>query len=321
MIEIHLNVDDLAQVRFAISPLQETSHSLWALRDPGDFPLHLRWLRLVRSELAQLDSEVLLALVSERRWLPDFITPRPLSRVPDMTEELRAIRATDPATVRQDIAAAFRDQQMPAVLRDEPAALRDRIADALEAYWHAALEPHWPRMRGVLEADILYRAQLLADGGATALFASLHPNVTWESGVLRLHPMGTSRRVHAASGLTLCPTLFGRKATAPIGAVPRVDYPARGVATLWETAAAPAPGALAALMGRRKAAVLAALDTPAATTSLARSLGVTPSAVSQHLAVLSAAGLVSRARAGRSVLYARSELGERLIARAGGDDP
>ncbi|MEU1328584.1 helix-turn-helix domain-containing protein [Streptomyces sp. NPDC005865] len=312
MIEIELGVEDLARVRFAISPLQETCHSLWALRDPGDFPLHMRWMRLVREQLAGLDGELLLALVSDRRWLPDFITPRPLSRVPEMSGELATVRATVPAVVREDIATAYQDQHMPAVLRGDPVVLRDRIADALEAYWHVALEPHWRRMRAVLEADILHRAQQLTDGGAEALFADLHPNVRWEAGILRLHSMGTRSRVPAGGGLTLCPTLFGRKATAPIGEVPRVDYPARGVATLWETVAPPPADALAALVGRPKAALLAALGTPATTGTLARTLGVTPSAVSQHLAVLAACGLVSRARAGRSVLYARTELGDRL---------
>jgi DNA-binding transcriptional ArsR family regulator len=45
---------------------------------------------------------------------------------------------------------------------------------------------------------------------------------------------------------------------------------------------------------------------------------VTPSAVSQHLRVLFAAGLVTRARHGRQVLYRRSDLGDRL---AGGQRP
>nr|WP_307841136.1 ArsR family transcriptional regulator [Streptomyces endocoffeicus] len=41
---------------------------------------------------------------------------------------------------------------------------------------------------------------------------------------------------------------------------------------------------------------------------------VTPSAVSQHLRVLYATGLVTRARHGRQVLYRRSPLGDRLAA-------
>ncbi|GAB2886825.1 hypothetical protein GCM10027074_64120 [Streptomyces deserti] len=50
---------------------------------------------------------------------------------------------------------------------------------------------------------------------------------------------------------------------------------------------------------------------------LARRLGVTPSAVSQHLRVLHAAGLVTRTRDGRHVLYRRSPLGDQLAAHGG----
>jgi hypothetical protein len=41
MIRFLLDVEDLANTRFAISPLQETLGSLWALRDPGRYALHL----------------------------------------------------------------------------------------------------------------------------------------------------------------------------------------------------------------------------------------------------------------------------------------
>ncbi|MGW0559132.1 hypothetical protein ACWDZ4_00535 [Streptomyces sp. NPDC003016] len=54
--------------------------------------------------------------------------------------------------------------------------------DTLEAYWQHAVAPSWPRMRAVLEAGILHRAQRLAEGGAAALFTGLHPNVHWEPG-------------------------------------------------------------------------------------------------------------------------------------------
>ena len=42
---------------------------------------------------------------------------------------------------------------------------------------------------------------------------------------------------------------------------------------------------------------------------------MTPSAISQHLRVLAAAGLVTRARAGRAVLYQRTETGAQLTGR------
>ncbi|MCQ0004429.1 ArsR/SmtB family transcription factor [Actinomadura madurae] len=95
---------------------------------------------------------------------------------------------------------------------------------------------------------------------------------------------------------------------------PMLSYPPRGVATLWETGP---PGddradALAALIGRRRAELLTALATPASTTDLARRAGVTAGAVSQHLGVLRACGLVSGHRLGRRVLYVRTPAGDAL---------
>ena len=56
-----------------------------------------------------------------------------------------------------------------------------------------------------------------------------------------------------------------------------------------------------------------ALRSPATTSALADRFGVTPGAVSQHLAVLYRGGLVDRQRSGRTVLYQASELGLALL--------
>jgi len=59
--------------------------------------------------------------------------------------------------------------------------------------------------------------------------------------------------------------------------------------------------------------LLAALRSPATTSALAGRFGVTPGAISQHLAVLYRGGLVDRWRSGRTVLYQASELGLALL--------
>ena len=59
--------------------------------------------------------------------------------------------------------------------------------------------------------------------------------------------------------------------------------------------------------------LLTALRSPATTTALARRLGVTPSAVSQHLTVLYRGGLVDKRRSGRAVLYQTTALGLALL--------
>lgn len=91
-----------------------------------------------------------------------------------------------------------------------------------------------------------------------------------------------------------------------------LGYPARGSALLKSGPQAPPPAAVVALIGKPRAHLLAMLAEPVSTTELAHRLGVTPSAVSQHLQVLAATGLVSRAMAGRVVLYRRSDAGDRL---------
>jgi DNA-binding transcriptional ArsR family regulator len=72
--------------------------------------------------------------------------------------------------------------------------------------------------------------------------------------------------------------------------------------------------ALASLLGRRRAQVLRELDRPAATLDLARRIGVGPASVSDHLTTLRRAGLVTRRREGRRVIYTRTASGDDLRA-------
>jgi DNA-binding transcriptional ArsR family regulator len=86
---------------------------------------------------------------------------------------------------------------------------------------------------------------------------------------------------------------------------------------LWERGGAAGSDALAALIGRTGAILITELDAPASTTELARRTSLTAGGMSRHLGVLRAAGLVSAHRAGRSVLYARTNAAEALFATDG----
>jgi len=99
---------------------------------------------------------------------------------------------------------------------------------------------------------------------------------------------------------------------------PAIVYPARGSAALWEPRTT-TPDALARLLGGSRADLLLRLETPASTTQLVRSTGHTLGAVGDHLRVLREAGLVTRARAGRSVAYRRTPTGDAVVAGATGD--
>ncbi|RSS84069.1 ArsR family transcriptional regulator [Streptomyces sp. WAC06614] len=349
MISFELGVEDLAQTRFAVSPLGETVLSLRVLRDPGLSALHLPWRRTVRARVAEagLDTGLLMSVVAGRLTLPDFLTPRPTAFESPFEDELDVVRRTPPERVRRDLLAAHAPDPLPAPLRAAAhpgapagvvagagagardgavAALRDSLCAVLHRYWEIAVRPYWPQIRLVAEADMTYRARQLARGGAGLLFADIHPSLRWQEGVLHIHKMLSTHRVRASGqGLLLVPSVFAHKPAPPVDPEepPSLLYPCRGVATLW--APLPGPGgdapagaarALVPLLGAPRARLLGLLAEPLATIELARRLRVTPSAVSQHLRVLHAAGLLTRARQGRQVLYRRSPLGDQL-ARGG----
>ncbi|GCB43791.1 metalloregulator ArsR/SmtB family transcription factor [Streptomyces sp. NL15-2K] len=321
MISFLLDVEDLADTRFAISPLREVMGSLRALRAPGLYPLHRPWRESVLAGLDPADARLLAALVGPTLVLPDFLTPRPTTFAPTIDDQLAVVRATPTEVVRRDLTAVHAPGPLPDALRAVTAPgddLQAELCDVLRRYWESALLPSWPRMRLVLEADITHRARQLATGGAHLLFADLHPNLRWDGGVLRVHKMIGRHHVDGSGrGLRLVPSLFAHKPAPPVSAEepPMLAYPSRGTATLWEPVPEPDSSALSALLGAPRTTVLRLLAEPLPTVEIARRLGVTPSAVSQHLKVLHATGLVTRARDGRRVLYRRSALGDQLVPR------
>ncbi len=320
MLEYHLDVAALAATSFSCSPLVETVMSLRPRRSPRIFPEHRPYLIKTAAAFSQLDGDLLLALVTRRRNIPDYLTPRPMSPAPSFEEGLAALRQTPAQAVAEQIRLAYAGETMPAVLADglqDPVPLAARIADAIEGYWHSCVQPYWAVMAGVLESEIGYRARQLTAGGARELFAGLDDRLSWADGVLSLNLFGMSGRVTLrGEGLTLVPSLFARGAICMMTPGPHdfIVYPARGRGTAWtQQPGAAADAALAELLGPTRARLLALLETPASTTELARVLRVTPSAISQHLAALHASRLVTRGRHGRSVLYIRSALGTELV--------
>jgi Bacterial regulatory protein, arsR family len=322
MISFVLGVEDLADTRFALSPVHEALLSLRVLQDPGLSALHLPWRRDVLTRLGDIDAGLLMSLVARRRTIPDFLTPNPVDFAPDFAREVAVVRQVRPAQVRHDLLLAHAPDPPPDALRaavegddGQVAALRDAICDVLERYWELALKPIWARARLVAEADMTYRARRLAIGGARLLFADMHPNLRWQDGVLHIDQMISQHRVEAAGrGLLLMPSVFAHKPAPPVSPdeAPSLVYPCRGTATLFAPVPVATPAALTSLLGAPRVRLLILLAEPLPTVELARRLDVTPSAVSQHLRVLHATGLVTRARDGRQVLYQRSALGDQL---------
>ncbi|MCA2216191.1 ArsR/SmtB family transcription factor [Jidongwangia harbinensis] len=319
MVAIGLSAGAVARIRFAVSGLWEVVAAVRVLRDPGSHAVHLPWARRTGP---LLDPVGLLwdLIPREPAYLPDFLTPPPAGLTADLDAELAVLRATPPAVVRADLDRYGVRTPRVRHLHADPAAGLDRLAGEIAAFWRVALAPDWPRIVALLDADVFTRARRLAADGAAGLLNDLHERVSWTDGTLSVDKRHcTAPDVGDGSGLVLVPSAFVWPAVLGIfaGDVPQLAYPARGVATLWEPPTGD-PGALAAVLGRGRARLLLAADGPVSTTELARRTGMTAGGVSQHLAVLRAAGLVAAHRAGRTVLTVRTPLAEALLAGAPG---
>jgi DNA-binding transcriptional ArsR family regulator len=200
-------------------------------------------------------------------------------------------------------------------LVDHPLRARNLLADTLSACWDRLISPWWPRIRDVLAGDIAHRTRLLADGGLAAVLSDLHPKIRWQHPTLVVDLAGTGFR-DVEDGLVLMPSTFE---WPNVGVVldkpwlPTIDYPARGIAALWEPRSDP-PASLARLIGETRAVLLAALTEPTSTTALARRCDLPNSTVSEHVTVLRDAGLVTTHRTGRYLRHARTPLGTQLAA-------
>ena len=323
MATYEFGVEDLLQLRFAISPMWEVVASLRRLRDPPGAGVHLPWISSLRDgRLAGIDLAPALRLTSPKGYVPDFISPPPTTPLARFEEEIERVRRTPPRHVRHDLALMLGRRRPPPVLEPfltSPKRAVGRLADELTRYWAVAIEPHWSRIRALLEADIAHRARRLTEGGPAALFSDLHPGITWRDAILDVEQVYRGHVKLAGRGLLLVPSAFSWITPVTITDEPwqpTLIYPARGVGTLWEAGGERTPQALAGVIGRTRAALLAELAAPRSTTDVARLLGITPGGASQHLGALRAAGLVAGRRAGRVVLYVRTPLADSLVAEA-----
>ncbi|MFJ9106554.1 ArsR/SmtB family transcription factor [Streptomyces sp. NPDC102283] len=329
MLRFEVSVEDLLRSRFALSPAMDLCFLLGSLAG-RDRRLPRAWATRLLPAFERLRRETeldaALALYTPQGG-PNFVAPPPRGLNQTWADDLAVIRATPLEAARHELATtatgpSARDPRVRAVL-DSTDAVR-RIAEAMDRAWYELLAPDWPQLRAVCERDIVHRVGVIGEHGWATTIESLHPSITWHDGDIEIGHfprVGTVRL--AGDGLLLIPSVFVRNIAAHTeDPWPRtLIYAARGTAALWgEPETVPQPEALTALtalVGRSRARLLLALDAPASTSHLARSLAMAPGAVGDHLAILRGAGLLVRARSGRSVLYRRTPLGEALVAGSG----
>ncbi|MFD5098265.1 ArsR/SmtB family transcription factor [Streptomyces albidochromogenes] len=324
MIDILLGAADLSLICFARSPLEEAIQSLSVPSDARRSAMHRPWLAAAGSRISGLDLDLLRALVCQPNVLPDFLCPPPTRMDTQFHEELAYVRASTAEQVRAGIDDVRGTKPVPPVLNalyDAPERHLGRLVDQIDDYWQAAIEPVWPRLSALLEADLAYRARCLTTGGLAGLFADLHPEIEYRGDSVRIHkPHHSYQRPASDTGMLLVPCVFGWPRLTVLYtedvARPALGYPARGVADVWSVARDTQGAPLADLMGRTRSQVLASLDLPMSTTHIAALLGMTTPTASHHLSVLRRCNLVSSQRSGREVLYQRTPLGSSLLDSA-----
>jgi DNA-binding transcriptional ArsR family regulator len=312
--------DSVLAIRFAVSPLWETQAAMQALVDERGRAYHRPWLLRVQADAERLDWAPLLAVLPRFGYVPDFLTPPPRTAMPVLSEQLDQIRATDPAQVAEEVQRCIYSKPDVVSLRwlesflADPQRARDQLAALLHDAWTVLVEPHWARVRSLLERDIAERSRMLATHGLRHCLAALHPKVRWtDDGVVL--PDGSERTVQVGHrGLLLMPSAYLWPNVAAIVEEPwqpTIVYPADGIGELWGSQVA--PESLGRLLGRTRARILSALDQPLSTTAVAAMHDLSPAGASRHLLALRDAGLAAAARHGHEVRYRRTGLGSALL--------
>ncbi len=314
-----VSTDTLARSRFVISSLAEATANLFVLHSataahPGERAWLDTHLPAYRQRLAADPVTALLVQAARgHRWTADFLTVPPDEDEPAFADELARIRATPPDRARADLTVSLRGP-LPAELDRED--LPDRAADLLEWVWTETVLPYWPTRRRILEADVVARAGQLTRGGWAAALDDMRQGMRWlGEGRLQINTYDYPPREVTGARLLFVPVTPQRGWVAWDAAARfAVIYPCSGV--LAEPGTAPAPEALARLLGPGRATVLALLETAKSTTQLVALTGQGLGSVGRHLKVLLDAGLVHRRRSGRSVLYFRTDAGTTLVRAA-----
>ncbi|MFI8499205.1 ArsR/SmtB family transcription factor [Streptomyces sp. NPDC085524] len=319
---MHFTTEDLLNVTFAREPLPLVELGMavvaWQRRD--EQAVFGRWRGHVTRELPGR-VRPLLDLLRPDGDNPQFVEPY----APTLEEGLAAVR---------DAAGALTDGQLARTAARAPGSaswLRalwaqdreawDQLDGALRSVHELVIAPHWPRIRQSFQADVAWRTRLLAAHGIKACLASTHPRADWTGTVFEVPVEPDFECALGGRGLLLMPSPFwtGRPLLAegpdgPDGAR-LLMYPALTPLPLVGPSAA--DGALDALLGRTRAAVLQLLVQQRTTSELARDLDISLPSVSEHTRTLRAAGLITTRRDGKAVLHSATGLGVDLL-RSGG---
>jgi uncharacterized protein DUF5937 len=207
-------------------------------------------------------------------------------------------------------------------LLDDRLEARATLADLLEQCWRLLIAPHGARLRDLLQADMLHRTQMQGDYGLERVLSELHPQARWTGHSLIIDAATAEQHELQGAGLLLMPSVFAlaragnrHRSASPANAhLSRRGYRRAVAARLHRPFSSaqpptrPDPGGSAGITRRSS---LHPHPGPAARAC--------PSTVSEHLAILHHARLITLKRHRHTVLYEQTPLGTELAH--GGQQP
>jgi DNA-binding transcriptional ArsR family regulator len=316
-----LSAADALRCRFVSSLLSETMHAVRTLVDPAQQQFHANWLARIDPAVARSQLPTLLALSPRHGWTPDFVAPPPQPIRHTIDDELAQVASYPPELVAADLqhsldsAPTQQRRQVLTALIAEPVAARSRLVAELAHAWQVIVEPYWPSVCELIDADVAYRSTMLGRAGLGSVLADLHRDVRWVDERLIVKHTEPVAFGLAGQGLALLPSAFVWPRAILVYErpwSPTLIYPARGVGELWTAARRPTP-ALVGVLGRTRALLLLDLGSPATTTALAARHRLSPAATSTQLVRLRDARLIVGKRIGKEVHYRRTPLGDQLV--------
>ncbi|MBP5877139.1 helix-turn-helix domain-containing protein [Streptomyces scabiei] len=321
-LRIHFTYDDLARVVLAEEPdpLWEGLLSLHLLQN-RDGPLVFgRWRRASRGPF---DPELsrLRRLAPPRGYSADFLTPS--GAVGGFEAGLDALLATPRARLRTDLTELSLPRSLPGWSRPladgDTQALRG-LGGLVRRHHERFVAPYWTQVRARFDEARSAAARALLRSGFSGLAQGLHPSVRWSAPVLHIAGSHLRGDLHLdGRGLRIIPSFFCwpgpivlKDGSLPPVLVHPVAHDPRWLAPP-PPAAAGTHQALAALLGRARAAVLEEVADGRTTSEVAARVGLSPATVSHHVAVLRESGLLTSRRLGGIVLHTLTALGADLL--------
>ncbi|HEX6579151.1 MAG TPA: winged helix-turn-helix domain-containing protein [Jiangellaceae bacterium] len=321
MIVLGLDAATLGRIRLAPSPTFEALAWLKLVAAGRRHPVFGDPGASARFAMREPEVAMLSTVVSAPHagYTPDFLTPTPpADRNADaLGSQLERIRATPQNRIVDEIGQRFMGDASPPPIRSamDSGTFASRAVDGLRTFWRHAIADRWDTIATALAVDVLDRSAAMSAGGVGTVLQSLDPTMDWDGAELRIDSPWSMHSRFTDVELVLTPFALGwprlwlqledtEDAT--------IFYPANGIGA----AVGPRrrPG-LPRLLGTTRARILEDLALPRSTTELSERHRLTQATVSYHLGVLHDAGLVTRSRHRRVVLYRRSEQAASLLGQ------